>query len=298
MKRRMHVVALVAALSISSCGGGEPKVPGSIIGYDTTGIVVVPFASQKRRLLVPQVKGHWRTSPTYDLESKTLFYVDVRRAWVQSWKSGAEAPVTLCKIPPDYYAPWTAWLLLSPDKRKLFFLVAEVGESKLMAYDRNEGSVSVAFEGNMVRYQRPAWIDESRLLVGTYHTVARGKASHQIQELDLTKKELRLVMELKNVPCFALSDSKARLCVRSVSGYDVYDFPSLEVVKTITNGQLPGKGSTHDFCFAGDDHLVIFRTIGPMRSLGTYVVDVSTGKSYRLKSTLCHGMNYLPGVPD
>ena len=97
---------------------------------------------------------------------------------------------------------------------------------------------------------------------------------------------------------FDLSPDKTRLFVRQDNMYMLYAYPSCRLVRGYTHDHLPGRAGRGAFCFAGDDHVVLALEDTPDHPLGTFVLDLNTGRAARVSDVMLEDLRYRLSRPE
>jgi len=271
-------------------------VPGYLLGKTYGGGIVV-LSPLTETILVSREEGGIPAAPVIDAERGILYYMDTGRRTVMAWASGQQAPKVVCSIPAEYDPTQSEWILVHPNGTRILYPViypvrTYSGDLHLVQCDVASGSTKVVFEEEFVTSVRPAWIDESHILI---------QSGGVIKILDIDTGKTQTVM--RNVSAFALSPSGTRLFVREHQGgirFNLYKYPEIELIKEFPSKTLRGSGNLHpDQCFLGERHLVFTKEFDPMIQLGTFMLDLDTGKCVRIsRKTLHPGAQYLPAYPQ
>lgn len=180
------------------------------------------------------------------------------------------------------------WLLLNPSGNTLFF-IEDYGinaPKSLIEYTIQTGQRRVVLTSRSLRlFQRPVWLDRSRLLV--------------ISDFSLVTLDIQtgtLTSLLKRCLKFALSGDGTRLLVNSSDGpypsdeFHLYEFPSLRLLQTLPQ-KFFAKSPVELFCFAGKNHVLFVRRKA-LFSIPTDILDLQSLK-FRNVTKSMNGLVYL-----
>lgn len=271
MNRYVIVMVIILLVGIVSCAEESQELPpGCIIGQgsyiiDQKGVgtlVSISLSTGTENSLIPHDIAENPSAPAVDVNTSTVYYVDRETGKILSYRPGDQYP----KIIYDIYHPQTTnevyemdafdvhWLLLHPTGERLFFFITHGGcePDDLIEYHLQTGQSRVVLTSSAIDiFQRPAWLDDSTLLV---------KAHSLLATLSIHSGTLTPVLEDVNIRAFALSRSGKRVLVGmpAWNDYCLYEFPALKLIKTFPPDLFVDYSVDSDFCFTDDDHVLFF----------------------------------------
>jgi hypothetical protein len=193
------------------------------------------------------------------------------------------------------------WMILTPDAKTLFFLVGPSEgsdpENALMRFDREKRTVERAFlqkDGpRLYRSPFPAWSGERTLLVNARSARARtgGRMEYGPCILDVRSGELEKVQTQSGWCCFSA-------CGRYMFTYGIdesfrlFDRKTMSFVARVPDSRLPGNGG-FPVSLVGSKHVLVWRERTPKMPLGTYLLNMKTGKYAKVSCGYMPGVTYL-----
>src|SRR5579859_6551930 len=276
-----------------SCESSGPSgAKGYLLGWNHEGIVALSVDTGNQSILVPQDESHWFTSPAYDVNSQSLYFVDEKLGRIMQWRGSDTEAKSLCELPANIRGKRIHWLVPRADGRTLIFPAAS-GEAppKIMELDCATGTLRELLGIKCFAAEPVAETDESHLLVPSIDD-AVGGPGYNLTEINIRDKSRRTLLSLNPGKAFRLFNDKKHIAVMDNGGnVDTYDLESTKLTQHSSVHNLPGYIDTSRWCTVGDHVIALARIRDAMLPpAGTYLFDLQTGQGTKLASSVMFDM--------
>jgi len=210
------------------------------------------------------------------------------RPWLKAacWAAiiiAAAAVIYASTAAPDVVVPKGSVVGITPDGRAA-------------RLDLATGALTMLNVSSLPPRPRPA-LPNGRVLIPVQFDGPYGR-EYRIDEMTTATGHHGTKILFRRPVTFALSPDKSRLFVRQDRMYMLYAYPSCRLVRGYTHDHLPGRAGRGAFCFAGDNHVVLALEDAPDRPLGTFVLDLNTGRTARVSDVLLDDLRYRLSRPQ
>jgi len=276
-------------------GAERTLVQGCVLGRDARGIALVRLQDKAKRYLLRNDGAHRWTLPVWSERHGRLFCADENRGQVISKTLGEDRQEVIFTAPEGSDVVQLAVL----EDAVLILMYDPTQPSKpLVALDLAGQTSRVLAAGNFDPGQPIQPVDDSGILLVRLARAAGGWHRH-VARVGTDRVGTRDVLTLPGGGFFRLSPDGDTLFVVAENGTFRTGQLASSDVEAFVPERLPGTTRAgHPFCFAGANHVLLWRENDAMAPLGTYAVNLSTGKATLLFGDRMSSMTYLPTCPD
>ena len=273
-------------------GGARARERGCVLGYDLEGVAFIRLAGQsQKQYLMKNSPGHVARLPVWNPEHNCLYHTDSEYRNVLCRQLGEGIGVVVFTAPEyqriDSLAVMGAKLLI--------LLQSQDGEDQLVLFDPHGRDARVLMTTNLDGAQPVEPVGQTAVLAA--RLVNEGDSWHDVVvQVNLADGATEDVIALRGRGLFRVSPSGETLFVVSLETGDLYcvRLPARRMEKLVPKN-LPGYlGVGNPVCFAGENHVVLWRERSALSPLGMYALDLTTGQARRVSREHLHDMTYVP----
>lgn len=285
--------ALLSLVVGFGCSPSKEPLTGYILGYDIRGVALVSLKRSEVRYLCRQDASHFRTLPAWDPQNSRIFCVDKKQKAIIWFKIGDSVEQAVFPIPAGLEVPQVT--LMPNGTHIVFYLRPSGGPTKLVLLNLKSNVTRVLCQEKLDPGQRIEPVGDNAVLV--LRMVRDGdKVIRHIAQVQLDDGGLRDVLTLPEDGGFFYlgPDGRTVLVVTDRRLFLVGDI-SLGTLRPVVH-DLPGRDRGLYKCFNSNDTVLVWRERHEMRFLGTYELNIRTGKSRKATRYALHDMRYI--APD